>query len=699
MAEQLSKKRALEMLGEVQALFDDAVGAIAHRSPYLIEQMAFYRGIQWGTTSPLGWIQDDFDLDEAREVLNYVRPTVRTAVSDILRSVPNPEIVPASNDQRSLARAEASQKLVRSFLRNGVINQETLMRAETAAQVHGAVFYKVLWDPNKGKYKDVPLLDPKTGTPQVDDFNIPKFTRQAEGNISVQYVDILSALADPHAKSEEEIAHIFHRKLLPTRVLDDQFPFDAFGKKTKGRWSIGKHGPGQNASEIVENDGRSYTSPVGGGTASHAQANTLVELVEYWEKPSNQFPGGRLLVFSGDVIIAAAPLPYEWPWVMRMGQNVIPNGLYPDGVVKDIIPIQRSINTSASKRREWLDKVLSPPLLVPHGSGINTDLFSDMAGEMIEYNQGYTPQWMRVPDIPGSMFSFENQAVSTLQTVSTYSDISRGEPPQGYDSGRALAYIYEFQKAVHQPEIGLFRRDMARVLVKCLGIARRFYTDGRMVQLLGDNNRTLSKPFRREDYDLEAEIVVEAFSGKPNSRALRFAESIELYQMGAFDPENPSAKALRQVLELDYEDAPTRHRKEVHYSRARMENEQMLEDPFFQPEMRDQDNHDCHIETHADFAVTTEFLDLPEAAQQTFLAHLAAHEERVAEQTQAYASEAQMLAGQSQSPTGEAPPEKAPGLASPYSGGGGPYEGIMEPTLPDAEGGPLPSPEELAGTT
>jgi len=97
--------------------------------------------------------------------------------------------------------------------------------------------------------------------------------------------------------------------------------------------------------------------------------------------------------------------------------------------------------------------------------------------------------------------------------------------------------------------------------------------------------------------------------------------------------------------------------------------------------------------------VTTEFLDLPEAAQQTFLAHLAAHEERVAEQTQAYASEAQMLAGQSQSPTGEAPPEKAPGLASPYSGGGGPYEGIMEPTLPDAEGGPLPSPEELAGTT
>jgi hypothetical protein len=296
------------------------------------------------------------------------------------------------------------------------------------------------------------------------------------------------------------------------------------------------------------------------------------------------------------------------------------------------------------------------------------------------------------------MFSFEDHAVSTLQTISTYSDISRGEPPKGYDSGRALAYIYEFQKAVHQPDIHLFRRDMSRVLSRCLAIARTWYGEGRMLRLLGDNNRWMAKPFKRDDYDLDAEVAVEAFSGKPNSRALRFAEAIELYQMGAFQPDDPSSKALRQVLEVDYEDAPTRHRKEVHYSRARSENESMLEDPFFSPEMLDQDNHDCHIEMHTDFAVTPEFLDLSDASRQKFLEHLAAHEERVAEQTQAYAEESQMLAGQSQSPTGEAPPEKAPGLESPYSGGVGPYDGILEPALPEAESAPLPSPQELAGT-
>jgi hypothetical protein len=105
----LTKARAREMLSEAQGLYDDAITAIAQRAPYLIENMAFYRGLQWGTASPLGWVQDDYDLDEAREVLNHIRPTVRTAVSDTLRSLPNPEVVPNNSDQSSHSRSSILQ--------------------------------------------------------------------------------------------------------------------------------------------------------------------------------------------------------------------------------------------------------------------------------------------------------------------------------------------------------------------------------------------------------------------------------------------------------------------------------------------------------------------------------------------------------------------------------------------------------------
>ena len=52
-AKKLTKARAREMLSEVQGLYDDVVTASSQRAPYLIENMAFYRGLQWGTASPL----------------------------------------------------------------------------------------------------------------------------------------------------------------------------------------------------------------------------------------------------------------------------------------------------------------------------------------------------------------------------------------------------------------------------------------------------------------------------------------------------------------------------------------------------------------------------------------------------------------------------------------------------------------------
>jgi len=37
-------------------------------------------------------------------------------------------------------------------------------------------------------------------------------------------------------------------------------------------------------------------------------------------------------------------------------------------------------------------------------------------------------------------------------------------------------------------------------------------------------------------------------------------------------------------------------------------------------------------------------------------------------------------------------------MESPYDGGAGPYDTVLEPALPEQEQGSLPSPEELAGT-
>ena len=147
------------------------------------------------------------------------------------------------------------------------------------------------------------------------------------------------------------------------------------------------------------------------------------------------------------------------------------------------------------------------------------------------------------------------------------------------------------------------------------------------------------------------------------------------------------------MLEVDYDDAATHHRKEIHYSRARAEQAALVDDPYTELQILGQDNHECHLDLHIDFAVTEEFLSLPESAKKNFLEHIEQHEMWTARQTEGAAAEQAMMRGQSPA-TGGPPPPKAPRSPSPRDGGGGAY-GPMEVDNPELEDAPLPSPEEI----
>ena len=149
---------------------------------------------------------------------------------------------------------------------------------------------------------------------------------------------------------------------------------------------------------------------------------------------------------------------------------------------------------------------------------------------------------------------------------------------------------------------------------------------------------------------------------------------------------------MRQILEVDYDDAATHHRKEIHYSRARAEQAALVDDPYAELKVLGQDNHDCHLDLHIDFAVTEEFLSLPENVKERFLAHIEEHEMWNARQTEGVAAEQSMLSGQGA--TAGAPLPKGPMLPSPRDGGGGAY-GDLVIENPELEEGPLPTPEEL----
>ena len=671
-----------EILGELVALYSDAKDAARERSYVANENMAFYRGLQWGTVTELGYWPDTEDTGESMEAYNYVRPTVRSAVASMIRNMPNPEAVATKSDQSSMTRALAVQHLLRSITKNGTVPIETIYRGETEAGARGAVWYKVYFDPNAGKFVDVPRtreiptepfhdidMDPATGLPAMD--------RRAEGAIRVEFRSIIDVLPDPNATTEEESWRIIDRKLVSVATLDDHFPTDAFGEPTEGRWSNQDTDNAPRERDMIEGS-RFYASTY--TSSMRSPGNLLCEVVEFWEKPTRKYPRGRLVVWCGDVIIALSDLPY-WPWILRNGQNIVPNAIYADGVVSDLKPMQRTINLNASKKREWVDKILSPPLLNPSDSGIARDHFTDIAGEIINYNAPLKPEWMAVPSIPAAMFNLEESLVSIIKDVSTYSDISRGDAPAGVETGRALAYLHEFSQGVREPDVAMFKEAMVRILKACLELMRDYFTEERLIQVLGENNKWMMKPFRRQDYDFDAEVVIELDSGAPSSRALRMAEAIQLFQVGAY-ADTPEAARLRRVLNIDFQDRNTVDPLDKHRLRARELLQAIVDDPTIDLVALEQEDHEVFLEIFDDFRVSTEYFSLPPFAQATVDDYVMQHEEMLAMQQQNFAQQQGMLAP----PKKGGSPEKRPEMASPFDGGQSDIAGAAQPgASPDIE--------------
>lgn len=685
-----------ELKADVENFYTDAQQALQARLPRILENQAFYRGYHWGTPTDRSIIGGVPDLDERErpEVRNYVRPTARSAASSKIRGgVPNPEVVSANKDLRSRMRARMSQKLVRSFIRNGTLRYETLYRTVLASEIDGLAWFKVYWNPFKGKRRPFPVANDETGDLMShEDTGEPIMAPQPEGDIEVQYVDCMDGLPDPHARDPSEIRHFFHRKLIAISKLEDMFPVDFFGEPTKGRWTAAGGDRGSNAArqrDAIQNDAGSVRS-LGGGHA--ANGNDLAELVEYWEAATQHYPEGRLMVWCGDVVVSyVEQLPYMFPFVPVFGQNVVPGSLWADGTVSDIKGINQSMNHTASILREWTEFAAAPSVFNPKNSGVPSSHFENLAGAIIEYNPGGKPEWQAPPPPPQALFEHQDRLENQLKNVSTYSDITRGQEQPGDLSGRAMAYLKEFEGGIHQPDEILLKQAITDVLTRCLYLARDFYDEGRLVLMCGDNGKPSMEVFKRDDYDFEVALVIDPFSGRPNSPALRFSEVMDLGSANLLGDDPPAIRA-RKLLEMDDSDASTVDTEEVHRDRALQEQLAFLEDPVNGDlEVLPADNDEVHLEEHDVFRVSPEYLALPFELRQRMEQHAEFHEMQHQQKLGGFSQQSGMLNGGGGGPMGPPPPSE-PGVESPPDGGHGAQVGSAETSGPPPPNVPPPPP-------
>lgn len=662
----ISESAAKEMLGEIEELYSDAQDAMMERRDEILENVAFYGDIQHAVKN--GEFVPDVDAGEGMEISNILSPIVRAAVAATLKQPLNVTIPAVHGDQKSRAKAEASEQLCQAFQKNGVINFDEHYNTVLWSKIAGLGWLKVYWDPDEGR-----VVEQTTGFETLDDeeeidaFGTAAPIQLAEGEICTEFVSSIDGLVDPTISSVSGLkkpgAYFIHRKLRPMRECSDRFEVDFFGKPTKGRWSAGKPSPEQVA----------FADIVGSFDGKLQGANTLCEIVEFWQMPTRKFPNGRLVIFSGSLILFMGPnilRPCRLPFIPLKGDNPMPGTLHSRGVIGSLKQNQRSYNRTKTKIREIVDKVVNSRVWVPIGSGVDPDTFGDIPGQVVEYTKGFRPETEQPPEVPGSLFTYVATLSEEAKYSSGYGDVAQGLDSPNISTGRHYAFAKEAASSVREPDMQTYRVFLATVLQHCLYTARQFYDEGRTLRILGQDGRWVLKEFWSDQFDMDNDIVIETFSDIPDSKAQRFSETVELFTAGLLDPQNEAAKNALKILNHPYYRSSTFDADEPHRDRAKRQILQIMQEPWVDLAVNPFDNHTIWLEEIDRWRATTEYDELDEIQKQKINAAAELHEAYLGMQNQVYGQDMAAIQGGGAPQLGPGPQEPVPpGAESPLDGG------------------------------
>ncbi len=696
----LSREKAEQILAEVVEHHEDAVQQFWGRMTSFTTTEAFYRGKQHGNIGPRGYVPHSPSLYESREVHNYCRAFVEAAVSDMLKNPPSPLVSSAHADPEAMMKARLATSMALSFLRTDVFPFDAQRRAAYAATKHGASFLKIAWDPGAGRRQRVGIrfaqdaIDPEQWSPELDELGDEINDWEAEGDIRVQARNLGEVLPDPTAKNFLDARYCVELISMPITDAQDLFPADFFGGEIK--WNTNEQ------SNLAARQALEAADPFDSeGHYSSHRLNETVEIINYCAKPDGRFGRGLQVMLHGKQMLHIDRLPDDvFPFRLVDGQ-FLTEDMFADGVLRDQIGPQKSINRAASKQKEILDKAATDFLLEPRGANIRLNEMSDISGFILTHNYGFKPEWIKRPPVDPSMTAYRNDLVRTMKETSTYSDVSMGETTHRRASGRAIAYEAETQRGVHAPHVHATKLAILGTLEDCLRIAGKRYTDNRLIEMYGPNGAWGTYMLRKDEVDWGVKFHIE-YNGGHDSQALRFDQSMEALTSGGLS-DTPEGERFRRLNNWEHLAASTHDTEEVDRASAQAENAMFLNDPLGLPKAEAWEDHDIHLDVHIEFMKSMRFKQMAPEVQQYMIAHVQSTEEMLAAQKEQFAYEAQMLegGGPPMEEGGEQLALPAPGTReSPMAGGHQTYPGAA-PTPPEMvaadQGGPAQVPSGFVG--
>lgn len=534
-------------------------------------------------------------LNRNRLRANLILQAAQNRLARLCKNPPRYDVIPQSND----AQDQESARLAIDVLNQVWDEQEiNLKRIQMG-----------MWMQQCGHAYMVVSHDPKIG----DDLKDP-FTGETMGKEGGTRVDVGSAFEfypDPIAKTLDDCAWVVRAKVRKLDYFRDKYPERGQLVKEEDAWLL-------SAQYELRINGMNTLGPNQG--VNPQLKNAAIELALY-ERPSKNYPNGRLVIGANGVLLHDGELPCgTFPFV-KFDDIVVGGKYYSESAITHARPIQDQYNTNLTKTAQWVNKLLAGKYITAKGHGLIQESINDQSGEVVEYNPvpgAAEPKAMDIPVMPAYVFNDRAALKSELFEVFGLSEVSRGQLPSAGIPAQGMQILIEQDETRIGIEIEQHEHAYAKLGEIILKYEAKYSVTPR--KLIKKNKMGYSiSTYTGEQLGENFKVRVKRGSLIPNNKYLEVQKILNAYSQGLLgDPADPQVR--EQVLGMiEFGDSEAMW-KDQSTDRAQIQRHiDMIVEEGRMPLVDEMDNHAMFVKTLNTFRKSEDFDNLEPEKQQMIL--------------------------------------------------------------------------------
>ena len=565
--------------------------------------LEFLAGNQYCEISPRGEVEEEekYYYWQNRGAFNHIAPIIDSRVAKLTKMKPIMSVKAAGAEESDVKNAKLATALVNSSYQRLSLG-DVISKTTGWSESCGTGFYFIGWNPDAGK-----LLG------EVDGKKV------FEGDVVVESVSPFEIYPDSLCyENIENCESIIRARAMKTADVERLYGITVAG-------------------EDVEVFGVDKTA------TGKSIVHDSVLVLEKYERPTADFPDGRLIVACEKTILYMGELPYVNGVEGRRGfpfvkQNSIDKAgcFFGMSMVERLIPVQKAYNAVKNRKQEFLNRLTMGVVAVEDGS-VDTDELAEEGlspGKIIVYRQGATPPaLMGTGTMPTDLNREEDRLLNEFILLSGVSEFSRSTDVAAGTSGVALQLLIEQEDARLNAVTENVRSAIRETAKQMIRLFKQFATSTRLLRTAGEQGKVELYYFNSSDLGSD-DVVFDTESELSYTPAQKKSAVYELIDAGLLTDdtgklsERTKAKLL-EILGFGSIDN-TLDIESLHINKADEENLSGFKTPIGVDEY---DDHELHIAEHTRFLLSAESEGVrnnPETKENA-LEHLRAHKTMAAE--------------------------------------------------------------------